>query len=114
VAIEAEAVTQVPLVLPKAPDVSLDDAMQSRAPRYHGIHRAYPDLDRCGRPADPFLLWWAVLYVLSRLARYEPRVWDRIISVGQSANTVAVEYLLDEAQVAIPELSIAAIERAAA
>jgi hypothetical protein len=114
VAVEAEAVTQVPLVLPKAPNISTEDAIQSRAPQYHSIYRAYPDLDDCGRPADPFLLWWAVLYVLSRLARYEPRVWERIISVGQSADTVAVEYLLDEAQVAIPELAIAAIERAAA
>jgi hypothetical protein len=111
-AIDSDAVVQVPLVLAKEPKRGLQQAMEMRAPAYHGVHRAYPDLDECGRPVDPFLLWWAVLYVLSRLARYEPRVWERLISVKQSAFAVAIEYLLDEAQIAIPELAIRAIERA--
>lgn len=112
VTMDSIAVMQVPLVLAKDAQVEPEWAMELRAPTYHSAHRAYPDLDECGRAADPFLLWWAVLYVLSRLARYEPRVWERLISVEQSAYAVALEYLLDEAQIAIPELAIAAIERA--
>jgi hypothetical protein len=112
VAIDSDAVMQLPLVLATEPERGPQQTMEMRAPAYHGVHRAYPDLDDCGRPVDPFLLWWAVLYVMSRLARYEPRVWERLISVKQSAFAVAIEYLLDEAQIAIPELAIRAIERA--
>lgn len=114
VTVNSHAVMQVPLVFEKEPGVDVEEIMERRAPTYHSMHRAYPDIDGCGHPADPFLLWWAVLYVLSRLARYEPRVWERLISVKQSAYAVAIEYLLGEAQVAIPELALTAIERASA
>jgi hypothetical protein len=59
------------------------------------------------------MLYWAVMYVLSRLARYEPRDWLKLISVSASRDAVAIEYLLDEAQSALPELAHTAIEQVA-
>lgn len=52
----------------------------------------YPQLSG-GQPAHSFMLWWAVLYVLSRLARYEPGNWMRLVDVSQSADAAAIEYL---------------------
>jgi hypothetical protein len=72
----------------------------------------YPQLGS-GDPSHPFLLWWAVLYVLSRLARYEPRDWMRSIDVAHSADAAAIEYLLDEAMLALPEVAYSCIEAAA-
>jgi hypothetical protein len=104
---------RVSVRLPKDPGVQEVRELKRRAPEYHGVHRAYPSLDPSDLPAHPFLLWWAVLYVLSRLARYEPRDWVRLIAVSSSPDAVAIEYLLDEAQSALPELAHQAIEFAA-
>ncbi len=104
---------RVPLFLPKSPEDSQVDALAARTHVYHGVASSYPSVDWGGRPAHPFMIWWAVLYVLSRLARYEPRDWSKLISVSGSADAAPVEYLLDEAQSALPELAYAAIDQAA-
>jgi hypothetical protein len=105
---------RVPVSFPQATGESMAVTLSRRAHLYHGASWAYPSLDSDGRPAHPFMLWWAVLYVLSRLARYEPRDWTRLISVSSSPDATAVEYLLDEAQAALPELAYAAIEQVGA
>jgi hypothetical protein len=65
----------------------------------------FPTLDGRGLAAHPFILWWAVLYVLSRLARYEPRDWVQMIDVTRSPDAAAIEYLLSEALLALPEVA---------
>lgn len=62
----------------------------------------------------PLLAWWAVLFTLSMLARYQPGQWTTQIDVNQSPDTVPVEKLLDAALAAVPELLLAAIEEVSA
>ncbi|WUV16183.1 hypothetical protein OG352_15325 [Streptomyces sp. NBC_01485] len=61
------------------------------------------------RQLHPLLAWWAVLFALSMLARYQPGQWTAQIDVNRSKDAVAIEYLLDSALAAVPELILAAI-----
>jgi hypothetical protein len=49
------------------------------------------------KPLEPIVTWWAVLYVLSMLARYQPSAWTKMLDIDFSPDAPAVEYLLDEA-----------------
>lgn len=71
---------------------------------YRGEHLAFPRVGGSPRLAHPFLLWWAVCYALSMLARYEPRGWAERIALGSSSDASPVEYLLDQALAVLPEL----------
>ncbi len=66
--------------------------------------RVYPSLDGGERPVHPLVVWWAVLFRLSMLARYEPEQWDRLTDVNSSRDAVPVEHLLREALSAVPAL----------
>lgn len=100
------------LRLPKDKSQSEETFLRGRSFPYHGLKFAYPTLDDSDCPAHPFLLWWAVLFALSRLARYEPRDWISLIDVSRSKDAVAIEYLLAEALVALPEIACVAIQGA--
>jgi hypothetical protein len=65
---------------------------------------AFPALVDGESPQHPFMVWWAVTFALSMVARYEPRVWSNVVSVAHSADAAAVEHLLSEALVVLPEL----------
>jgi hypothetical protein len=69
-----------------------------------GYECAYPTLDGSGKPLHPLVAWWAVLYGLSMLARYEPALWGRAIDVNQSKEAVPIELLLQAALDHVPEL----------
>ena len=69
-----------------------------------GSLRAYPSLDGGDRPVHPLLVWWAILFRLSMLARYEPQAWERLSDVNVSADAVPLEHLLNAALSAVPEL----------
>ena len=56
----------------------------------------------------PLMLWWAILFALSMLTRYEPDSWKRSIDVNTESSAVVVEALLDAALDAVPDI----IERA--
>ncbi|MGO4651134.1 YaaC family protein [Arthrobacter sp. 2RAF22] len=101
----------LPLILPKPAGETESSDFDSRSVDYHGVHYVYPCLDSSGLPAHPFLIWWAALFVLSRLARYQPNEWLELTSVSQSAHAVAIEHILGEALRAVPELALAAIIR---
>jgi hypothetical protein len=45
-----------------------------------------------------------VLLALSSLARYEPANWTMMIDINASPHATAVEHLLDDAVVRIPEM----------
>lgn len=72
--------------------------------RSRGCWRVYPTLDGGDRPVHPLLVWWAVLFRLSMLARYEPEEWAAVTDVNDSADAVPIEHLLDVAMAAVPEL----------
>lgn len=56
------------------------------------------------KPLHPLLAWWAVLFGLSMLARYEPARWTEDLDVDKSALAVPLETVLDAALEACPEL----------
>ncbi|KOG74492.1 hypothetical protein ADK77_05140 [Streptomyces antibioticus] len=56
------------------------------------------------RELHPLMVWWAVLYTLSMLARYEPATWSTLISVDNSQHAVAIERLLERAINHVPVL----------
>ncbi|OEV10905.1 hypothetical protein AN218_15460 [Streptomyces nanshensis] len=66
------------------------------------------------RQLHPLLAWWAVLFALSMLARYQPGQWTMQIDVNRSKDSVAIEYLLDSALATVPELILAAIDEVTA
>lgn len=64
-----------------------------------------------GGKAPPSILmtWWAVLYALSQLARYEPAVWMDVINPDASVLTVPIEDGLRLAQASLPKMVYQAI-----
>jgi hypothetical protein len=56
------------------------------------------------RPMHPLMTWWAVLYTLSMLARYQPAEWSEYVDVDRSTFAVSIEQLLSAALVVVPEL----------
>jgi hypothetical protein len=71
---------------------------------YGGHTNVYPAIDGTNRQLHPLTTWWALLFGLSILARYEPETWGRAIDISTSAEAVAVEHLLHAALDALPEL----------
>jgi len=69
---------------------------------------AFPRI--AGQELHPLLIWWAVLYTLSMLARYHPESWARAIDVDRSGWAVPLEHLLDQAVDALPEVVFEALE----
>jgi hypothetical protein len=57
----------------------------------------------------PVMAWWAVLFALSMLARYQPEAWADHIAVDNSKVAVPIEQLLTEALTAVPELLLQTI-----
>jgi hypothetical protein len=60
---------------------------------------------------SPLMLWWALLFGLSILARYSPTVWRAALDRDTSTLAVRIEDALDEALAAIPHLALEALER---
>ncbi|WP_336853903.1 YaaC family protein [Sinomonas albida] len=83
-----------------------------RAPAYHGAQYVYPRLDDGHLPAHPFMLWWAVLYPLSRLARYYPNVWAKLTAISVNPQAAPIEFILREGLRAVPEIALRALRRA--
>ena len=50
------------------------------------------------------MTWWALLFGLSNLARYEPDEWTGALDVDASPLAIPLEALLGEALVALPHL----------
>jgi hypothetical protein len=59
--------------------------------------RIIPVLPGNTTPLSPLVTWWAILFTLSMLARYQPSSWTRMLDIDSSPDAPAVEYLLDEA-----------------
>jgi hypothetical protein len=71
-------------------------------------------LPRVGESASslrPLMAWWVVLYALSMLARYAPSTWTETLSLADSRIASRIEFLLDSALDAVPELLCGALDR---
>ncbi len=107
---------RAPLVLPPPPHGAggPDDALLRRTVEVRGERMVFPSLRRGDPPQHPLMIWWAVTHALSMLARYEPRRWSQAVSPDSSGDAVALEHLLAEALVVLPELVHRTISEAAA
>jgi hypothetical protein len=78
--------------------------------RYRGWELlATPRVGAMKDALDPFIAWWAVLFALSMMARYEPSNWANMISIDSSSDANAIENLLDQALIVVPHLVLEAI-----
>jgi hypothetical protein len=78
------------------------DRSQPAWPAPHLIGYALPELGG-GEAPYPLMLWWALLYGLSSLARYEPAAWTQAVDRDRSALAVPLERVLDRAAERVPE-----------
>jgi YaaC-like Protein len=60
-------------------------------------------------PLHPVMAWWAILYALSMLVRYQPAEWANHSNIDISPYANSIECLLRHARVAVPDLVRAAI-----
>lgn len=70
----------------------------------------FPAFGGASRPLHPLLAWWALLFALSMLARYEPESWTTYMDRNTSANAVPLEAALDRGLHTCPELISHAIQ----
>ena len=68
----------------------------------------FPSIGGDQQALHPLLAWWAILFALSMLARYQPDTWTDYLDIDKSP-AVSVETLLDRALLTCPELLLHAI-----
>ena len=72
-----------------------------------------PALHPLSEPLSPIMSWWALLFTLSMLARYEPVAWLRDLDVRRSRHATGLEALLDAALTEVPMLVLRTLHDAA-
>lgn len=87
----------------------LDDA--APAYRFSGERWAIPTVGEGRDHLSPLMLWWALLFGYSVLARYEPAAWTKAIDLRTEPWAAAIIASLDEAFSALPELIWIELER---
>ncbi len=85
--------------------------MKVVAPQYRFSDRQWcrPAVAR-GTLLSPLMTWWAVLYALSMVARYEPAAWVDSLDIDNSGLAVPLEGLLAEALEVVPHLILEALQ----
>jgi hypothetical protein len=63
----------------------------------------------CSPPLHPLLSWWALLFALSMLARYESASWIGHLDIDASPDAIKLRTALDLALDTCPQLVLAAI-----
>jgi hypothetical protein len=84
------------------------------APQYRYSTDRYirPSIE--GEPApSPLMTWWLLLYSFSILARYQPRKWTDLLNLDKPGCATELEYALQTALSAIPQLVLEALDRRA-
>lgn len=79
-------------------------ARRAPAYRYEREHWLVPVVGDASDRLSPMLLWWALLFGMSLLARYEPVAWRGALDPDQSELAFPLERLLDEAMEIVPDL----------
>jgi len=86
-------------------DPSTEEAdLASRTFNYQGESYAFPRVGGSDLAAHPLLIWYAVLYGLSMLSRYEPRAWAGLIDIDLSKDASPIEAALEEAGRSLPQV----------
>jgi YaaC-like Protein len=102
------------LMWPPGPSKYADDNLSGIpariGSRYLGDAYLFPALGDNVRPLHPLLAWWAVLYALSMVARYEPVAWTEMTSINSSTEAAKIEFLLDAATRRLPRVILDVID----
>lgn len=100
---------------PTAPSsVSSPSLEQQVATPYFRDWYIFPGLRENSKPLHPLLAWWAILYVLSMVARYEPYVWVKMTNIDSSVEASSIEHLLESALARLPRLIVDTIDEVSA
>jgi hypothetical protein len=97
------------------PDVPTDIRLRAQhleaiAPDYRGLGTNLLVPRAGGKDAlSPLMLWWALLFGLSGIARYDPETWVDALAVNDSELAVPIEAALGAALEALPELILDAL-----
>ncbi len=85
-------------------DAELFDVLVSGA-RIRPLHGyVFPAVGGNTHSVHPLITWWLILFSLSMLARYHPRIWLRAIDLDNSTIAVPLRLLLDRAGSTVREL----------
>lgn len=85
-------------------DAELFDVLVSGA-RVRPLHGyVFPAVGGNSRAMHPLITWWLILFALSILARYYPRIWSRAIDLDNSTIAVPLRILLGHAGSTVREL----------
>lgn len=95
----------------KSDDLKVGHILDGRLVTYRGSKLAYPTLEGASTTVHPLMAWWMVLFSLSMLTRYQPDVWTQMIDVNRSPQATAIEYVLETALSAVPDLIDEAIDQ---
>jgi hypothetical protein len=76
---------------------------------YGNSLQLFPSVGQNSASLHPILAWWAILFALSMLARYQPAEWVRHIDVDSSEAAVPIERILSDATTVVPRLLAATI-----
>jgi hypothetical protein len=87
--------------------------LRQRTRTYEGSWYFYPSGTGDSRTFHPLMAWWAVLFNLSMLSRYEPATWASHINVDSSTHAVLLERLLRQAITVVPKLVAETIDEVA-
>jgi hypothetical protein len=79
-------------------------ALDVVATRYGPSYYLRPGLGEDGSEVNVLMTWWASLFTLSSLARYEPALWGAALDLNSSKLAVVLEEILEVAQERVPEL----------
>lgn len=71
---------------------------------YRGVRVLLPYIGENSISINPLMSWWLALYALSVLARYSPSKWTSALSISKSPISSRIEFLLDSALDAVPDL----------
>jgi hypothetical protein len=74
------------------------------AEAYRNSVAILPRLGDATAAPPPLALWWMLLFALSMLARYSPRDWASVMDLRHSPTAPLVEFVLDTAIDAVPNL----------
>lgn len=96
--------TSMLLAWPVLDGQTIGHAIDGQLVRYRNHNVAVPALPGHSEPIHPLMAWWTVLYILSMLTRYHPDLWTDLIDVNKSTDATQLEFLLDTAISAVPDL----------
>jgi hypothetical protein len=85
--------------------------VQSRARLHNDEYYFFPRVAELGASLHPLMAWWAVLYVLSMVARYQPAAWSTQLDINASRYAYPVETVLGDALMTLPSLIAEAVEQ---